>query len=88
MAKAPLFRFVRVAQIKNAKTLRALERAGFIKEPPMNCRPKGVTWGKEYSYVESAVVNSTSFTHKKRSFFLKYRDGCFFPFVFEFLSEP
>lgn len=66
--------------ITNGRTLRMLERAGKIKEPSENMRPKGAKWGSGYSYVHA---DCGSFSYKGRKFTVQYSDGCFFPFVWE-----
>jgi hypothetical protein len=67
-------------QVKNASTLRMLERAGKIKEPPAHVRPKGAKWGGGYSYVDG---DAGTFAFKGRKFTVQYVSGCFFPFVWE-----
>jgi hypothetical protein len=67
-------------RIKSGATLKMLERAGLVKCPPENCRPKGKKWGAGFSYVDA---ESGNITHKGRKFTIQYADGCFFPFVWE-----
>jgi hypothetical protein len=67
-------------QVKNAHTLRMLERAGKIKEPPAHVRPKNAKWGSGYAYVEA---EAGTFAFKGRKFTVQYVSGCFFPFVWE-----
>jgi hypothetical protein len=66
--------------ISDGRTLRALQRAGHIAEPPQSLRPKGQNWGAGYCYVEAGHRNH--FTHGGKQYWLAYRDGCFLPFVF------
>ena len=56
-------------QVKNAHTLRMLERAGKIKEPPAHVRPKNAKWGSGYAYVEA---EAGTFAFKGRQFPVQY----------------
>ncbi len=67
--------------VKDGRTLKALERAGKIKEPEPMFRPKGKTWGKGYAYVNNTDYSKNSFSHNKKNYKLTYVSGCFFPFV-------
>ena len=70
-------------QVTNAATLRMLERAGIISEPPPHVRPTGKRWGTGYSYVDGETGLKH---HKGRRFAVQYCSGCFYPFVFEPVS--
>ena len=70
--------------IKNMNTLKAMQRAGFIKF----CDQTGETIETLYSrkkhichYVDDG---DREFTYKGKRYGIKYMDGCFYPFVVEY----
>jgi len=63
--------------------LRRLEEHGHIKRPEPMFMPIPNFWGKRgVSYVNTVDGKETSFVYAEHfKFDIKYRDGCFFPYV-------
>ena len=78
--------------ISNMNTLRALERRGYIKLPKeCGTVSRGFLGGThKHSYVNDGPALRRwfeKFKLGKRTFQLRYVDGCFFPFVAEINSK-
>ena len=71
--------------VTNSRTMRALERHGFIVLPFNYGRKIRCKWASKILYAEDAGPRlerwSDVFTFRGRSFRLTYLDGCFKPFV-------
>lgn len=57
--------------VKDAKTLKALAAAGFIR------------WPVEPGHHYVNEISSEPFEHGGRRYRTRYLDGCFYPFVYE-----
>lgn len=65
--------------LRDGRVLRAMARAGFIREPAEHLRPANKTWGQGYAYVEQGSRNH--FQYQGRWYHVTYLKDCFMPFV-------
>lgn len=64
--------------VTDGKLLRAMARAGVIKQPATHMRPKGKSWGRGYAYVDEGP-RMRFIWQGFYVFQCEYIDGCFFP---------
>ena len=62
--------------IRDGRTLNALSKRGFFKYP--------IDASQKYIDEEN---NPRCFEYKRKNFYIKYFDGCFFPFLCEVLNN-
>ena len=62
--------------VKDKRTLKAIERMGFISQPKHDFYPRCEV-GLNYQY---------AFEYKGSNYSLKYFDGCFYPYLVKMLN--